>query len=84
MVKMPNAAQARELRQQFRERRHAARGLRAHQRVDDAAIEYRLGEQRDGEQHIGEGEQHAQPTLRTERGEDAGINAQEIHRDPER
>ena len=69
-----------EQRRQDREIRRLRGALRAHQRVDDAAEQHRLGELRDRERHIGAGEHPAEPRLGAEQAKHARIELEEIHR----
>ena len=55
-----------EQRGQVGERRQPAGGLRAHQRVDDAAEQHRLGELRRRQRHIGDREHPAEAGLGAE------------------
>jgi hypothetical protein len=54
--------------------------LRAGQRIDDAPEQHRLGEQRDRQRHIGDGEHPAKTDLRAEQTENARIEAKHFHR----
>ena len=64
MVNSPKPTQAREQRHQIGPGRDAALGLRAGQRIDDAAEQHRLGELRGRQRHVGDGQHPAEPGLR--------------------
>ncbi len=66
-------------RQQGRPFQRGRIGLRAGQRVDDAAEQDGFGELRRRERHIGEGEQPAQAGFRAEQAKHAAIETDEIH-----
>ena len=51
----------------------------AGQRIDDAPEQHRLGEQRDRQRHIGDGEQPAKTDLRPEQTENPPIEAKSCH-----
>ena len=72
----PEAHPGGDERRQSRPVERAAGALRAGQRIDDAAEQHRLGERRGGERDIGERQQPAEPHLRAEQAEHAGVEAE--------
>ena len=72
----PKADPGGDERRQSRPVERAAGALRAGQRIDDAAEQHRLGERRRGERDIGERQQPAQPHLRAEQAEHAGVEVE--------
>ena len=82
MVKTPNAAHAPSSGSRSSQQRRLSARLCAGERVDDLAEQHRLGELRDRQREIGDGQEPAEPPLLPEQPQHPDIQANEFHDTP--